>query len=81
MVKADPGKSYEGMGAAVKRSGEQFGKAAAFLRWRDKAAIQKFFSGELMQFMKDSVPILLEAGVIRKAPADLNVTFDASFIK
>ena len=31
--------------------------------------------------MKESVPILLEAGVIRKAPEDLTATFDASFIK
>jgi NitT/TauT family transport system substrate-binding protein len=31
--------------------------------------------------MKESVPILLEAGVIRKAPEDLSATFDASFIK
>lgn len=81
MIKTDPAKSYEIMGGAVKQSGEQFAKSAAFLRWQDKAANQKFFSGELMQFMKDSVPILLEAGVIRKAPADLNATFDASFIK
>ena len=81
MIKTDPAKSYEIMGGAVKQSGEQFAKSAAFLRWQDKAANQKFFSGELMQFMKDSVPILLEAGVIRKAPADLNVPFDASFIK
>ena len=81
MIKADPAKSYEIMGAAVKQSGEQFAKSAAFLRWQDKAANQKFFAGDLVQFMKDATPILLEAGVIRKAPADLNTTFDASFIK
>ncbi len=31
--------------------------------------------------MKASVPILLEAGVIRKAPEDLKKMFDAGFIK
>jgi NitT/TauT family transport system substrate-binding protein len=81
MIKSDPVKSNEIMGAAIKQSGEQFAKSSAYLRWQDKAANQKFFAGELTQFMKESVPILLEAGVIRKAPADLAVTFDASFIK
>ena len=81
MIKAEPEKSNELMGSAVKQSGEQFAKSAAYLRWQDKAANQKFFAGDLMAFMKDSVPILLEAGVIRKAPEDLNATFDASFIK
>ena len=81
MIKSDPVKSNEIMGSAVKQGGEQFAKSSAFLRWQDKAANQKFFAGELTQFMKDSVLILLESGVIRKAPADLAVTFDASFIK
>jgi len=81
MIKADPAKANDIMGSAVKQTGEAFAKSSAFLRWQDKAANQKFFSGELTQFMKDSVPILLEAGVIRKAPDDLAVTFDASYIK
>ena len=81
MIKNDPAKANEIMGAAVKQSGEQFAKSSAYLRWQDKAANQKFFAGELTQFMKDAVPILLESGVIRKAPADLAATFDASYIK
>jgi NitT/TauT family transport system substrate-binding protein len=31
--------------------------------------------------MKEAAPILLEAGVIRKAPEDFAATFDASFVK
>jgi NitT/TauT family transport system substrate-binding protein len=81
LLKSDPAKANEIMGAAVKQSGEQFAKSSAYLRWQDKAANQKFFAGELTQFMKDSVPILLESGVIRKAPTDLAAMFDASFIK
>jgi len=81
MIKAEPEKSNEIMGSAVKQPGEKFAESAKYLRWQDKAANQKFFAGELTQFMKDAVPILLEAGVIRKAPDDLNATFDASFIK
>lgn len=81
MIKAEPAKSHEIMGAAVKQSGEQFAKSAEFLRWQDRAANQKFFDGELTAFMKEAQPILLGAGVIRKTDLDLATTFDASFIK
>ena len=56
MIKADPTKSNEIMGAAVKQTGEQFAKSSSFLRWQDKAANQKFFAGELQAFMKDAQP-------------------------
>ncbi|MGJ7492556.1 ABC transporter substrate-binding protein [Variovorax sp. ZT4R33] len=81
MIKNDPAKANEIMGSAVKQTGEQFAKSSAYLRWQDKAANQKFFAGELTAFMKEAEKILLEAGVIRKAPENLAVTFDPSFIK
>ncbi|HSU20635.1 ABC transporter substrate-binding protein (plasmid) [Comamonadaceae bacterium OTU4NAUVB1] len=81
MIKNEPAKANEIMGAAVKQTGEQFAKSSAYLRWQDKAANQKFFAGELTAFMKDAEKILLEAGVIRKAPDNLAATFDASYIK
>ncbi len=81
MIKADPVKSNELMGSAVKQTGEQFAKSAAFLRWQDKAANQKFFAGEITAFMQEAEKILLASGVIRKAPDNLAATFDASFVK
>lgn len=81
MIKSDPVKSNEIMGAAVKQTGEAFAKSSSFLRWQDKEANQKFFAGELQAFMKDASKILLEAGVIRKESDDFSVMFDASFIK
>lgn len=81
MIKNDPAKSNEIMGAAVKQSGEQFAKSSAYLRWSDKAANQKFFANDIVPFMKDAQVILLESGVIRKAPDDLNAIVDTSFIK
>jgi NitT/TauT family transport system substrate-binding protein len=81
MIKNEPTKSYEIMGAAVKQTGEAFAKSAAYLRWQDKAANQKFFAGELTSFMKEAQVILLEAGVIRKPIDNLAITFDASYIK
>jgi NitT/TauT family transport system substrate-binding protein len=81
MIKREPAKANEIMGAAVKQSGEQFAKSSAFLRWQDRAANQKFFAGEITSFMKDAQKILLEAGVIRKLPDNLSVMFDDSFIR
>jgi NitT/TauT family transport system substrate-binding protein len=81
LIKNDPVKSNEIMGAAVRQTGEAFAKSSSFLRWQDKAANQKFFAGELQSFMKDAAAILLEAGVIRRAPTDFSVMFDTSFIK
>ena len=80
MIRKDPAKSYEIMGAPTKQSGEQFGKSAAYLRWQDKAANQKFFAGEFQQFNKDAADLLLEAGIVRQAP-DLNSLADTQFIK
>ena len=81
MIKADPAKANEIMGAAVKQSGEQFAKSSTYLRWSDRAANQKFFAGDIVPFMKDAQVILLESGVIRKVPDDLAATFDTSYIK
>jgi NitT/TauT family transport system substrate-binding protein len=81
LIKNDPVKSNEIMGAAVRQTGEAFAKSSSFLRWQDKAANQKFFAGELQTFMKDAAAIMLEAGVIRRAPTDFSVMFDTSFIK
>ena len=80
MIKRDPAKSYEIMGADVKQTGEQFAKSAAYLRWQDKAANQKFFAGEIQQFSKEAADLLLEIGVIRAKP-DLNLIIDTRFIK
>jgi NitT/TauT family transport system substrate-binding protein len=81
MIEKEPLKSYTTMGAAVKQTPEQFEKSASFLRWQDKEANQKFFAGGLLEFMQESTKILLETGVIRKAPEDLSALFDTRFIQ
>ena len=80
MIKADPKKSFEIMGADVKQSGEAFEKSQAYLRWQDKAANQKFFAGEHAAFSKEAADLLLEAGIIKAMP-DLSKLADTSFIK
>ena len=80
MIKKDPKKSFEIMGADVKQSGEAFEKSQAFLRWQDKAANQKFFAGEHAAFSKEAAALLLEAGIIKSIP-DLTKLADTRFLK
>jgi len=80
MIKKDPAKSYEIMGADVKQTGEQFAKSAAYLRWQDKAANQQFFNGPIQTFSKESADLLLEIGIIKSIP-DVNALVDTQFIK
>jgi NitT/TauT family transport system substrate-binding protein len=80
LIKTDPKKSFEIMGADVKSSGEQFEASQKFLRWQDKAANQKFFAGEHAAFSKEAGELLLEAGIIKQLP-DMSKLADTSFIK
>ena len=80
MIKKDPKKSYEIMGADVKQTGEAFEKSAAYLRWQDRAANEKFFAGEHAQFTKEAADLLLEIGTIKQIP-ELKTLADTSFIK
>ena len=80
MIKKEPAKSYEIMGADVKQTGEQFAKSAAYLRWQDKAANRQFFNGPIQAFSKESADLLLEVGIIKSIP-DVNSLVDTQFIK
>ena len=81
MIKADPKKSFEIMGADVKQTGEAFEKSQAYLRWQDRAANQKFFDGgEHAQFTKEAADLLLEVGIIKAIP-DLSKLADTRFLK
>jgi NitT/TauT family transport system substrate-binding protein len=80
MIAKEPQKAYEIMGADVKQPGEAFAKSAAYLRWQDRGANQKFFSGELQAFLKEAGQLLLEIGIIRQVP-DVEGTIDTSYIR
>ena len=80
MIGKDPAKSYEIMGADVKQTGEAFGKSAAYLRWQDKAANKKFFSGEHAQFSAEAADLLLEIGIIKAKP-DMGALADTRFVQ
>jgi len=80
MIKAEPKKSFEIMGADVKQSGEAFEGSQKYLRWQDRAANQKFFAGEHAAFSKEAADLLLEAGIIKSVP-DLGKLADTRFLK
>ncbi|GAP34974.1 ABC transporter substrate-binding protein [Piscinibacter sakaiensis] len=80
MIKAEPKKSFEIMGADVKQSAEAFEGSQKFLRWQDRAANQKFFTGEFQAFSKEAADLLLDIGIIKAVP-DLGKLADTQFIK
>ncbi len=80
MIKAEPKKSFEIMGADVKQTGEAFENSQKFLRWQDRAANQKFFAGEHAAFSKEAADLLLAVGIIKQAP-DMSKLADTRFIK
>jgi NitT/TauT family transport system substrate-binding protein len=80
MIKAEPKKSFEIMGADVKQSGEAFEASQKYLRWQDRAANQRFFAGEHAAFSKEAADLLLEIGIIKSLP-DMGKLADTRFIK
>lgn len=80
MIKKEPAKSNEIMGAVVKQTGDAFAKSSAYLRWQDKDANKKFFGGEIQTFSKEAGDLLVEMGLVKTLP-DLNSLVDTSFIK
>ncbi|MCX7203658.1 MAG: ABC transporter substrate-binding protein [Burkholderiales bacterium] len=80
MIRAEPKKSFEIMGADVKQSGEQFEASQKFLRWQDREANLNFFAGEHAAFSKKAAEILMEAGIIKSLP-DMSRLTDTRFLK
>jgi len=80
MIKSEPKKSFEIMGADVKQSAEAFERSQGFIRWQDREANRRFFAGEWQAFSKEAGALLLELGIIKQMP-DLNAIVDTSFIK
>jgi NitT/TauT family transport system substrate-binding protein len=80
MIKKEPKKSFEIMGADVKQSGDAFEGSSKFLRWQDREANARFFAGEHAAFSKEAADLLLEIGIIKQLP-DMAKLADTRFIK
>ena len=79
-IEKDKTKAYEVMGADVKQTGETFGNSAKYIRWQDRAANKKFFSGEWQAFSKEAGTLLLDLGVIKQMP-DFSTMLDDKYIQ
>ncbi len=79
MIAKEPDKSYEIMGSAVKQSGPDFAKSAAYIAWQDKAANKAYFADGMNQFLAEAAQVQLETGVIKQIP-DLKKLVDTRFL-
>lgn len=80
MIAKDKTKAFTIMGADVKQTAEQFEKSQSMIKWADREANKKFFNGEIQAFNKEAADLLLEIGVIKAIPANMNSLFDTSFL-
>jgi NitT/TauT family transport system substrate-binding protein len=81
LIEKDKMKAFTIMGADVKQTAEQFEKSQAKIKWADREANKKFFGGEIQAFNKEAAALLLEIGVIKTAPTDMDSLYDTSFLK
>ena len=80
MIRTEPAKANEIMGADVKQTGEQFAESAKYLRWQDRAANKAFFAGPHREFSEKAADLLLELGIIKQKP-DMAALADTRFIQ
>jgi len=80
LMKAQPEKSNETMGADVKQTGQEFADSAKYLRWADREQNAKFFNGELQDFEKQAGQLLLKLGIVKQVP-DTATLIDTRFIQ
>lgn len=81
MIKADPKKAFEIMGADVKQTPEQFADSARFVKWYDKPGNQAYLTDTMPGFLKDVRDVMLEAKLIRRAPDSLDGMSTPAFVK
>ncbi len=79
LIKADPAKSNEIMGADVKQSAAEFADSAKYLRWAGKDDNKKFFNAEFQGFSKTAADLLMQMGLIKTAP-DVSTLVDTRFV-
>jgi NitT/TauT family transport system substrate-binding protein len=79
LIKKDPEKSDEIMGADVKQSAKEFADSAKYLRWADKTDNATFFNKDFPDFSKTAGDLLLQMGLIKQAP-DVSTLADTRFV-
>jgi NitT/TauT family transport system substrate-binding protein len=80
MIKKEPEKSYEIMGADVKQSAKEFEDSAKYLRWADREENKKFFTKDFADFSNTAADLLLNMGLIKEKP-DVSTLVDTSAVE
>ena len=80
MIKSDPQKSYQIMGADVKQSAKEFEDSAKYLRWADREENKKFFTKEFQDFSTTAAKLLMSMGLIKEMP-DVSKLADTSAVE
>lgn len=81
LIRQDRKRAFTIMGADVKQTAEQFEASQSKIQWADREANHRFFNGEIQAFNKEAAALLLETGVIRAIPANLDSLFDTQFLR
>lgn len=81
LIGKDKARAFAIMGADVKQTAEQFETSQSKIQWADREANIRFFNGEIQAFNKEAATLLLETGVIRAIPANLDSLFDTQFLR
>ena len=63
----------------AKETGKQFAEESSYLRWQDRDANKKFFSGEIVTFTNEAARLLTEMKILHKTP-DINTLYDAKYV-
>ncbi len=80
MIKKDPDKSYEIMGADVKQSAKEFAESAKYLKWADREENKKFFTKDFQDFSTTAAKLLMTMGVVKEMP-DISSLVDTSGVE
>jgi NitT/TauT family transport system substrate-binding protein len=80
MIKQQPDKANQIMGAAVKETAQQFAEESSYLRWQDREQNKAFFSGEIASFSKEAADLLIQMKILKKQP-DITTLYDNRFVK
>ncbi|MCO6415391.1 ABC transporter substrate-binding protein [Siccirubricoccus sp. KC 17139] len=79
MIKREPDRSHEIMGARTRQSAEEFKKSASFIEWLDLATNREYAAAGLPEFMRKAHAVQRETGVVRQ-DVDLSKLYDGRFL-
>jgi len=80
-IKQAPQQSFAIMGADVKQTAAQYEASQQKIEFADRAENLRFFTEEIQGFQREAAQLLLETGVIKAIPADLDSLYTTQFLR